>query len=465
MASYRSAGWRGGEARKGSRAHDDIQHERNRLLMEPLVDAAMNPPVGVFQGKRFRLSQTSLDTVGIMLSNKLIPTKLRLGYLHSCLFRSSTPPGDERTGPHLIDWDECVYCSHENPMQLHGIAADECGCLPSNLPDCTAEAVRGYIIIMDALAAARETFDWSLPASQGEQEVDFGINPNSSLVGEILAEFEHSWKVMLLRIPGHAPHGTPGHLPSWWTSGGLRAAALKANHAWLTAFRGTGAKGARPLCGEVDRNDDVFNATGWLLQSHRLAEIQTALAAVPPGEPTVELAYDDEGLLRLLPKAGGSYAGGRGGDEDASDLTSGGYVDITPGRESCAGNTTPPPDAKPPDTPPPLEGFAVGQHVQVHGLASRADLNGRVGEVLPPGLSAERYPVRVGDQSVRVRPANLRRTGASDLEGQIINGRVMVFGEWFSLQAFMEMSDRHGKAFVAIGKAAQADVMAGRREL
>ena len=111
------------------------------------------------------------------------------------------------------------------------------------------------------------------------------------------------------------PCGTPGHLPSWWTSGGLRAAALKANHAWLTAFRGTGAKGARPLCGEVDRNDDVFNATGWLLQSHRLAEIQTALAAVPPGEPTVELAYDDEGLLRLLPKAGGSYAGGRGGDE------------------------------------------------------------------------------------------------------------------------------------------------------
>lgn len=414
------------------------------------LDAAMDPPVGMHNGRRFRLSETTLETVSQPLSNKLVPTKLRLAYLHSCLFRSSTPPGAEPIGRSLLNWDECIYCRHGNPQQLHLVAAEGCGCMTSP-PPATAEVIGGFIKIMDALVLARGTLDWSIPASSAEQELEFGTTPNSSLVGEFLAEFEHSWKVILLRVPGHAPHGMPGDLPKWWTSGGMRAAACKANHNWLTALRGTGAKGARPMCGDVDRNDDVFNCTGWLLQSHRLAEIQAALAAVPPGEPTVELAYDDEGMLRLLPK---------GGYEDrVEDISDGaGAPTKTLGEADNA------------EVVVATATFAVGQHVEVYGLASRGDLNGRIGEVLPPTgpgapVAEERYPLKVGAESVKIKPSNMRRTGASEKEGQIIAGRVMVFGEWFDGKEFMETSNRHGKAFSELGKAAQADVLAGRRRL
>ena len=342
--------------------------------MDPsLIDVAMDPPVGYHEGRRFRLSQTTCQNVSIMLKAAQIPTKLRLGYLHSCLFRSSTPPGEEPFGPALIDWDEVVYCRHGSRQRLHGVGADDCGCT-STLPAATASVVRAFIGIMDGLAAARDTFDWTIPSSTVEQDLaesQIGVTPNKSMVGELLAEFEHSWKVLIMRVPGAAPHGTPGDLPEWWSTG-VRAEAAKANLSWLTAFRGTGARGARPLAGDVDRCagllyqqvwlhahahdicmsmhvpyactctchmhararaicmrvlvhvhvkyawaahtrivphaharcDDVFNSTGWLLQAHRLAQIQTELAAVPAGEPTCDLAFDDQGWLRLIPKAG-----------------------------------------------------------------------------------------------------------------------------------------------------------------
>ena len=89
------------------------------------------------------------------------------------------------------------------------------------------------------------------------------------MVGELISELEHSWKAILLRVPGAIPHGAPGPLPSWWTGEGdvrtsVRRAAQKANRRWVVGLRGSGAKGERPL-GD-DRCDDVFNATGWLLQ-------------------------------------------------------------------------------------------------------------------------------------------------------------------------------------------------------
>jgi hypothetical protein len=88
----------------------------------------MNPPIARdARGRIWHLSETTLDTVELMLKATHVPTKLRLGYLLACLFRSSTPVG-ERHGPVLIDWDEVMHCNHGNPLRLISMGADECGC-------------------------------------------------------------------------------------------------------------------------------------------------------------------------------------------------------------------------------------------------------------------------------------------------------------------------------------------------
>ena len=231
----------------------------------------MNPPF-LHHGKRVLLQQTSLETVGSMLCSKHIPTKLRLGYLHSCLFRSSTPPGEEPIGPPLVDWDEVVYCCHGNRQRLHNVPADGCSCVAPSLPPATAAVVQAFITIIDGLVAARGTLDWSIPVRVREEELVGDETPNSSLLGEIFAEFERAWKVVIMRVPGAAPQGIPGPPPAWW-SGRLQAAARLANREWLHSLRGSGAKGERPF-GSLDRCDDVFNATGWVLQFDRLGLIQ-----------------------------------------------------------------------------------------------------------------------------------------------------------------------------------------------
>ena len=51
--------------------------------------------------RRLRIGQTTVDSVGSFMLADHIPTQLRLAYVHSVLFRSSTPPGEEQLGPCL----------------------------------------------------------------------------------------------------------------------------------------------------------------------------------------------------------------------------------------------------------------------------------------------------------------------------------------------------------------------------
>lgn len=413
----------------------------------------MNPPVGTHHGRRFFLNETSVEAVETMLRAAHIPTKLRLGYLHSCLFRSSTLPGQEPIGPHFIDWNECIRCRHGMPQQLPTVACEECGCKaepgPFGLPPATADVVLTFIKIMDAFVAAKDALDWSIPASEAEKGLVGEQQPNTSMIGELLAEFEHSWKTIIMRVPGGCgPHGTPGPSPDWWTTS-VREKAQIANRSWLHGFKGTGARGARPLAPDLDKNDDVFNSTGWLLQYYRLPEIQSLLAQTPVGAE-MQLYFDEKGILRALP------------------------VGATPPAGPFATPPPPPPAADggdPAASGPSASGatgdgaFAAGQQVLVGGLASRAELNGLIGEIIEAECDG-RYGVKVGGKSVRIKPANLARTAASPQEGKIVNGHVLVCGEWFSMERFMQFSmhggDAAGKAFAALDKPTQADVLAGR---
>ena len=434
---------------------DDLSHSLSAVML----DAAMNPAVGAHGGRPFHLTETSIETVGVMLKAQHIPTKLRLGYLHACLFSSSTPPGEAPMGRSLIEWDEVVRDEDGNPHELPTTAAAAHGCKATSLPPTTASVVAKFIKIMDAFVAARGALDWSLPPTASEEGLTFGQTPNTSLVGEMLAEFEHSWKIIIMRIPGGAgPHGVPGPPPDWWTRG-VRAVAQQANRSWLEALKGSGARGARPLAPDLDNCDDVFNATGWLLQFYRLPELQSQLAQMPLGAEA-EVFYGDDGLLHVLPRGVPSW--GPPPAPAASAVPDGARSSASASAASAA-----PAD----DAVSDANGFAVGQHIEICGLASRADLNGQVGEILAPGASSGRYPVQLfnGSASVRIKPANLARTGRSPQEGKIVDGRVMLFGEWFPMPEFINVAMKSDKAttdaFAALDKRGQADVLAGRSAL
>ena len=426
----------------------------------------MNPPIARdARGRIWHLSETTLDTVELMLKATHVPTKLRLGYLLACLFRSSTPVG-ERLGPVLIDWDEVMHCNHGNPLRLISMGADECDCRAQWLPPTTAEAVRDFIRVMNAVVAAHNALDWTLPARETAQDLAYGNKPNVSLVGEVLAQFEHSWKTLIMRVPGGAgPHGALGPAPFWWTDG-LRVQAQKANAAWLIALKGSGARGALPLAPDLDSCDDVFNSTGWLLQYHRLPELQSELARTPVGAQ-IKSFFDTEGMLRAVPDGGFTTPGAPTATDVArpasggSSGPSGGASDVASGglsRGDARGSIAAEHGA-----------FAVGQHVEVSGLSARPDLNGQVGEVLAPGKTGGRYPIRVGGTSVLLKEEKLMRTARSPLESKIVNGFVMVCGEWFPMPRFLELSMRASEAackmFAALDKKLQADVLAGRQKM
>ena len=118
----------------------------------------------------------------------------------------------------------------------------------------------------------------------------------------------------------------------------------------------------------------------------------------------------------------------------------------------------------------PVEQLGTGQHVLVHGLQARPDLNGKVGEVLGREAGG-RVPLKLlaGGERVKIRPANLFRTDASPEEGQMREGRVMIYGEWFDINALLDQMANGGaavgSAFRDSPKHMQADVLAGRHVL
>tara|TARA_B110001452_G_scaffold263283_1_gene264502 strand:+ start:1431 stop:2108 length:678 start_codon:yes stop_codon:yes gene_type:complete len=115
--------------------------------------------------------------------------------------------------------------------------------------------------------------------------------------------------------------------------------------------------------------------------------------------------------------------------------------------------------------------FVHDQHVAIHSLQARSDLNGTIARVTGPVLASGRYPVKLlqGGESVCVKPSNLARTDGSPEEGKCEDGRVMVFGEWFPMQALLDKMMNNGSlaggAFSTLEKRKQADVLAGREAL
>ena len=208
---------------------------------------------------------------------------------------------------------------------------------------------------------------------------------------------------------------------------------------------GSGARGALPLAPDLDSCDDVFNATGWLLQYHRLSELQSEIARAPTGAE-MQIFFDTQGVLHAVPA--GTFTTPTTAEASAENSAS-----------SASGGTAASEHGA----------FVVSQHVEVVGLASRADLNGQLGEILAPGKTGGRYPVKLGGASVRIKEQNLQRTAYSPQEGQIVNGFVMVCGEWFPMPRFVEFSidacEASSKRFAALDKAAQADVLSGRRDM
>ena len=57
-------------------------------------------------------------------------------------------------------------------MRYLNVAAEGCGCKSSTLPLTTAAVVQTFILLIDALVAARSAFDWSIPPSTSPSEQD-----------------------------------------------------------------------------------------------------------------------------------------------------------------------------------------------------------------------------------------------------------------------------------------------------
>mmetsp|Transcript_67480 Transcript_67480/g.133811 ORF Transcript_67480/g.133811 Transcript_67480/m.133811 type:complete len:523 (-) Transcript_67480:14-1582(-) len=415
------------------------------------------------EGRVLSLQDLTLDNVGSMLRAQNMPTELRLGCVHTALFRSSAPPGQELTISPLIDWEEVQYCQHRRQHWNPNVSAG-CGCKLTTLPPPTAEVVRAFIKIMDAVVGAchAKLLDWSIPPSEGEQNRPVH---NTTMIGELLAEFQHSWAVIIKRVPGATgPHGVPGPIPSWWSGeAGGHAQALRANQAWRTTLAGSGARGERPISGS---DDSVFSQTAWLLQYDRLLEFQARVAG-PGYEGPQEMHFDDEGVLQLVPR--GVHAGAEPAIP-VGTVASSSYSAQVAAAEAEAALATVVAAAQNARETTSSATFALLQGVIIRGLNGRSELNGLVGEVLGI-VSVGRYPVKVlsSGECVRVKAANLERTDAHPLEGKVIDGRCMRFGEWFNIQDILDASINGGKAagdaFVSLEARDQADILAGRQAL
>ena len=406
-----------------------------------MVDAARRQGITLdddsylHDGKKVDITETTVASVTSLLHAQHLDTELRLGCVHSMLFRSSAPPGETLLCQPFMDWDEVRYCRHGHQHYSHAGSA-HCGCKLTDLPPTTATVVGTFITVTDAVVAACHAgvLDWSLPAAQGEQN---GL-ANHSMVGELLAEFEHSWSVIIKRVPGATgPNGVAGPAPDWWTcENGFHAKARRANQSWRTTLKGSGARGATHSIAGAGADESVFASTAWLLQYDRLLEFQTHR-----GVGRQQLHFDDDGVLQLIP-VGQRVAAGAGG--------------VAAEAQVVAGDDVPT--------------FSLAQGVKIEGLNGRGDLNGQVGEVL--GLvSGGRYPVKVlaSGEQVRVKPTNLARTDEHPLEGKRVEGRMMRYGEWFNMQIILDAMMNGGEAaagaFRALDAKEQADVLAGRRAL
>ena len=113
-------------------------------------------------GRVLSIEDLALENVGSMLRAQNMPTELRLSSVHTALFRSSAPPGEECIVPPLIDWEEVRYCRHGRQHWNHNGCS--CGCKLDDLPAPTAQVLDAFIQIVDAVVGAchARLLDWSI---------------------------------------------------------------------------------------------------------------------------------------------------------------------------------------------------------------------------------------------------------------------------------------------------------------
>ena len=140
-----------------------------------MVDAARRQGITLdddsylHDGKKVDITETTVASVTSLLHAQHLDTELRLGCVHSMLFRSSAPPGETLLCQPFMDWDEVRYCRHGHQHYSHTGSA-HCGCKLTDLPPTTATVVGTFITVTDAVVAACHAgvLDWSVPAAEGE---------------------------------------------------------------------------------------------------------------------------------------------------------------------------------------------------------------------------------------------------------------------------------------------------------
>jgi hypothetical protein len=288
----------------------------------------------------------------------------------------------------------------------------------------TEAAFDAHMATIDAIVAARPVLDFTLPCMDGPQNAsdDPDAAPNTSMTGEFFNELEHGWKVMLERASGeqrerfdvgHSPvAGDP--TPAWWAR--RVADARRANHRWIETLRGTGAQGASGL---------VFTRTGIVLNGERLREIGADTEAVR--RATVAgggfVIFDEQGLAHFAAD---------GTARRCACCAAGAFA--PPAASPAPAESTPTPAA----SPAPAKSYECGACG-----AGGADLRcSRCKQVHYCSVACQRVGWKAHQSACTPCDAAAATPAPSKEhpdEGKIVDGRVMVNGEWFPVQLAVQL--------------------------
>ena len=78
-------------------------------------------------------------------------------------------------GRTLIGWDERCYCPHGRQQFLHMVPTEECSCKASP-PPASEAVVRDFIKVVDAIVAAKDKLDWTLPSGEDKELITFSYS-------------------------------------------------------------------------------------------------------------------------------------------------------------------------------------------------------------------------------------------------------------------------------------------------
>ena len=349
-------------------------------------------------GRRMAVADTTAASVGSLMKSEAIDTYMKLSWVMVYLFPSSLPPDDKAIGTPLVDWEECLRCEHGHEFRCRSTRHPQCGCLLTPGPP-TMRAMVDLADVIRAVVHAGTGLDWSVPPNPGEQNLADGQPPHTSFVGEVIGELEYHWQELVRRANGGVPRIKGRQQAVWWLARdgcdegncGI-SVARQMNETWRRALQKSGARG-------YGENSCAFASSGVTLNYERMLAID--------GDGAIW--FDDKGRIHV-----------DGCPEPGQETPSPGPWDGLASLEGLSRQPVPlqpsPPQPSPPQPSPPQPSppqpqhppFAVGQRVEISGLAKRADLNGQIGTViLAETGGGSRVAVEVRGDRVQIKHANL----------------------------------------------------------